>query len=509
MKTKYLLFIAIVIASFIGFSACGDETVRIPDPQEGISDDDDGVVEEPTTKSIIRLNLDKRYQEIDGFGCAFAEWSHRIYVSTVRDEVMRRLFGKEGLNLSFMRGEVFPHYETDGVVDFGMDREFDMAGDNPILTNRFWVEVPNRVQLGQMWLTDHLKTRYPHVRLLYSTWSPPASMKTNGSSSGGAILDSKKQDFANYLIDFVRAYEAKFGTRPYAISPTNEPNSAFSGWSTCKWAAEDLADFIVDMLRPTMDAAGYNDVKIMFGEHANWGPGKAYLEKGLNHRPEVANANIIAAAHGYVSTLTEPYTVFEALGIKIWMTEDSDSVGSFNPSWSDGMKWAKKFHASLASGNVSSFIWWAGARPLQNNECLIRLNTEESIPVRSYDETSRFYTFGHYTKYVETGSYRVDVEKDQLEIGETSDIDLLNDLLITAYHKEDRFTIVIVNPSEATSVETLVEVGGKEIQNMQMHVSTENMKWRKSKINPSEVTNSRYLTIPANSMVTLTGKIKS
>ena len=49
-----------------------------------------------------------------------------------------------------------------------------------------------------------------------------------------------------------------------------------------------------------MDKAGYQDMKIIFGEHSWWKAGVTFLENGLKACPELVNSNIIAAAHGSV-----------------------------------------------------------------------------------------------------------------------------------------------------------------------------------------------------------------
>ena len=83
MKKIYaLLFVSLLL--FIGYS-CEDGSlshgdVYIPDPVEE-SDEDDGFATEPTTTSVVRMSIGEghQHQMIDGFGCGFAEWSHRIW----------------------------------------------------------------------------------------------------------------------------------------------------------------------------------------------------------------------------------------------------------------------------------------------------------------------------------------------------------------------------------------------------------------------------------------------
>ena len=104
MKKIYsLLFVSLFL--FIGYS-CDDGSlshsdVYIPDPVEE-TDEDDGFSAEPTTEAVIKVQFGEghEHQIIDGFGCAFAEWSHRIWNNMMREDVVNDLFGENGLKLN-------------------------------------------------------------------------------------------------------------------------------------------------------------------------------------------------------------------------------------------------------------------------------------------------------------------------------------------------------------------------------------------------------------------------
>jgi len=521
MKLKYILLTIFSCLLILGNISCSDEKFYIPDPiVEGDggssnNDDDDGFVSEPKTDAVFEVNFDMAtkenvYQEIDGFGCAFAEWSHRVLNHTQREKVIAELFGKSGLELNFMRGEPFPHYKFDAdadTPDFEMDREFNIRPDDPYLLEDYWNKGPLTVQLGQMWITDQLARRYPNVRILYSTWSPPGALKTTGLESRGKLLPEKYQVFADYLVKFVQENQRRFGTVPYAISPTNEPNSSFASWSACGWTGPEIAKFVVENLRPSLDAAGYKDVKIIFGEHSWWSSGATLVKQGLDADPRVLDCNIVVAGHGYSTSdsAIKPYDAAEEKGIKVWNTETSNT-STYDGSWTDAMKWATTFHTYMTKANLSAFIWWAGARPCTNNESMIVL--EEALPSTTYWKPLRYYTYGHFTKHIEPGSWRVELEK--LSEGTDSKV-ILDGMNVSAYmnEKEGTFTIVAVNPNKEKDLETIIKIDGYEIENMQLYTSTEDAQWVKSKINPSEQTRTRYVKIPKFSTVTITGKIKA
>lgn len=515
MKKIYsLLFISLFL--FIGHS-CDDGSlshndVYIPDPIEE-TDDDDGFSAEPTTEAVIKVQFGDghKYQIIDGFGCAFAEWSHRIWNNMMREDVVNDLFGENGLKLNIFRGEVFPHYQnpTTNAIDFGMNRTFNLAANDPSMINNYWrdfngSECAEQVQLGQMWLVDILQKKYKDVKFIFSTWSPPGTMKSNGKPSGGSLASGSEDVYANYLIDFIKAYTEKFGIEIYAISPSNEPNSSGTGWNGCSWSYTNLANFCQKNLRPALDKAGYQDMKIIFGEHSWWKAGVTYLENGLKACPDLVNSNIIAAAHGYTligNTEFVQSPLCAENNIHLWNTETS-STDTYDPSWKNAMQWATTFHNYLAVSNLNAFIWWAGARPCTNNEALIKL--EEALPGTNYERASRYYSYGQFTKFIPEGSQRVDI---QTVVPEGDEEAFPKELLMTAYIKDDTYTIVLVNNSASKAFETKLEIEGKEFQTMISYTSDEGVKWQRKKVNPS-LSGLRAITVPKFSVVTITGKMK-
>ena len=50
---------------------------------------------------------------------------------------------------------------------------------------------------------------------MFSVWSPPKKWKDKDSNSGGSLKAIHYEDYANYLIDFVKEYEKKFGINIY------------------------------------------------------------------------------------------------------------------------------------------------------------------------------------------------------------------------------------------------------------------------------------------------------
>lgn len=516
MKKIYsLLFVTLFL--FLGYS-CDDGSlnhsdVYIPDPVEE-NFEDDGIAPEPTTTAVVRMKIgeENKHQVIDGFGCAFCGWSHRIWNTMERDKVVDDLFSKNGLGLNIFRGEIFPSFCNPDTheVEFKMDRNFLLQPDDPSMINNYWrsyngEECGEQMQRGQMWLVDYINKKYKDVNYFFSVWCPPIIWKSNGKLNGGNCKPEYYDDYAKYLMDFVDAYENGLGVKISSLSGWNEPDflASLGGWATCIWTVDQMRDFVINNLTPEMKKRGHEDITLVYGENAQWAWAVKHINESLEKYPELADLKMVTAGHGY-STQDKNIVPFEQAlkhNIRIWQTEVSDDKKRVE-TWEDAMNWAKTFHYYLTAGQVSGFVWWAGARPCSSTgENLIQL--EEALPSSTFYRVPRYYSYGQFTKFIERDAVRVDVEAISSETDK-----LPEDLFISAYVKDDTYTIVLVNKSEKESFSTLLEIEGMEFQNMRTYTSDENVKWKYKKINPS-MNGLRAITVPKFSVVTITGKMKS
>jgi glucuronoarabinoxylan endo-1,4-beta-xylanase len=81
------------------------------------------------------------------------------------------------------------------------------------------------------WGTElsNAKLAKSHGAVVIATpWTPPASMKTNGSTVGGYLSTSQYGAYASYLQSYVN-YMSSNGASLYAISMQNEPDANASG----------------------------------------------------------------------------------------------------------------------------------------------------------------------------------------------------------------------------------------------------------------------------------------
>lgn len=456
----------------------------------------------------VTVQWNNEEQTIDGFGIAQAGWSDYLYAHHKRDEIMNILFGKDGLRLNIFRGEVFPHYKEQ---TFNTDANIDLSLNDPFFDIDYNAEGNAKAKEeaqrnGQLWLMKKAKQEYGVNKFIFSTWSAPAYMKSNGSTSKGTLSRSHYQAFADYLCNFCTAYEVA-GIPVYAISPANEPEYA-ADWNSCLWlpGTTTLGPFIINNLGPKLRDT-HPQTKIIFGENAQWTGilgfimgSKNYVRDILTLNTKVTNFPLIAAGHGYIDPITkkdpgiEPFTKAEQKGVPAWLTEISDPNESYDVGMTSGLIWAQKFHRYLCEANVGAIVWWAGALPDSwTTEGLINIDKNRV----NYEVSKRCEIFGNFSRYIPTGSKRVSVQYNP-ELG----------FMASAYKYGKSFTIVAVNSSDTEKVLTMALNKVQANGFLQGYVTDATRKWEAlAPIQPSS-SNTYQLNLPSYSVVSYIGKVE-
>lgn len=493
------LFSAIMVSAACLFS-CTDSGEILPTKQSS-----------PLTRSVsnsdVVLQWNNEEQTIDGFGIAQAGWSTYLYAHRKRNEIMDILFGQDGLRLNILRGEVFPHYDP---VTFNMDEDIDQPLDDPFFDTDFNAEGNEAADIvakhhGQLWVTKKAKLEYNVEKLIFAVWTPPASMKSNNSTSKGHLKYSSYQVYANYLSDFCDAYE-KAGLPVYAIAPANEPEFPAS-WNSCLWlpGTTTLGPFVINNLGPKLQQT-HPSTKIIIGENGQWTGilgfivgAKNYVRDILTLNPRITNFPIIAAGHGYVDPVTkqdpaiEPFDKAESKGIPVWMTEISAPEEPYDITMTSGLKWAKKFHRFLCEANVGAIVWWAGALPDGGTtEGLINIDKNRV----DYEVSKRCEVLGNFSRYIPVGSKRISTQYNP-DAG----------YMVSGYKYGKSYTVVAINPSDSEVSITLTLDNAQAGGNLQGYVTDETRKWEAIEtIQPAG--NEYTLTLPPRSVVSYIGNVE-
>lgn len=497
---KKIISMLAVAASTACLLSCTDTTELSPAEQGAVNP-------RSASGADVVLQWNTEEQTIDGFGVAQAGWSDYLYAHRKRNEVMDVLFGQNGLRLSILRGEVFPHYDE---TTFNMDANIDLPLDDPFFdidfnTDAHRAEEAVAQRNGQLWIMKKAKQEYGVDKLIFSTWSAPAYMKSNGSTSKGSLKRSYYQAFADYLSAFCDAYTSA-GLPVYAISPANEPEYA-AGWNSCLWlpGTTTLGPFIVNNLGPKLQQT-HPETKIIFGENAQWSAilgfvmgSKNYVRDILNLNSKITNFPVIAAGHGYIDPVTkkdpaiEPFDKAESKGIPVWLTEISDPTESYDATMTSGLKWAKKFHRFLCEANAGAIVWWAGALPDGGTtEGLINIDKNRV----DYEVTKRCEIFGNFSRYIPVGSKRISAQYNA-ELG----------YMVSGYKYDKSYTAVAINPSDNEVTISLAINNAQVTGALQGYVTDDTRRW--AAVEAIQPIDGVYvLTLPARSVISYTGVVQ-
>jgi O-glycosyl hydrolase len=231
------------------------------------------------------------------------------------------------------------------------------------------------------------------VRIWGTPWSPPASMKSNGSTNnGGSLLASDYQAYADYLSSYLLGLKNSYGISLYALSIQNEPDYTAT-WQSCIWTGQQFHDFLENNLLPTFSKNRVT-TKIMMPEESGWKFDRATAT--LSDPVTAAGVSIIAG-HNYDGGPAAPYPPGQNQGKHLWETEAS-SFEAFDPSIANGLKWAKKINDWMTIANANAWHYWWLIDGNADNEALLG---------PSGQTTKRLYVMGNYSKFVRPGYYRI------------------------------------------------------------------------------------------------------
>jgi len=499
---KFRLLSAAILGCALLFS-CSENSL-VEDPSLDL-----GSMSPTAIGSGVTVQWSQEQQNIDGFGVCQGH-ADDLYYHYKRSEIMGWLYGDQGLRLNIYRGELDPAFSpSPGVYDFGFDRNIDIPFDDPLFDLLDHGDDPNFKELyfrAQHWVFNEVKRVHNVEKMMFSAWSPPAYMKSNNSDQVGYLKAAQYKNYANYITRFVQEFQAN-GYPIYAVSPANEPEYA-ADWTSCIWlpGATTLGPFIVNDLGPALRDAGLN-TKIIFGENGQWSGilgfimgSASYTNNIITWNPRITNYDVIAAGHGYVDPITKkrpdiiPFSKALQKNIPVWLTEVS-SIDYDNIRWDmeDGLKWAADWHRYLSDASTSAIIYWLGAVPGVNDEGLIYMDMGNRT---DYTLTKRYETFGNFSRYIDSDSRRVNIDRGQ---------GLPADLHVSSYKKGNKLVVVAVNVT-GEHVTTPLNVNGMNVTDLLRVLTDEDNRWAETTV---DAIDGQYsLDIPGKSVVTFIATVE-
>jgi glucuronoarabinoxylan endo-1,4-beta-xylanase len=250
-------------------------------------------------------------------------------------------------------------------------------------------------------------------KILISSWSPEAGLKSNLSRENGGTIrkdasgNYRYGSFAKYLTDAVTGY-ARFGIVADYISIQNEPNFTAT-WESCLldptenttnagydkaldsvYAAIQTIAIHPQILGPEVTGIGSNNFQ-NYAQSFNKNHLNAYAYHLYNGgsgstssiSPDAFKTNLAAIANAYKDK-------------PIFMSEYD---------YGDWLQTGWLIHNCIIDGNVSGYLWWqlvwgSGGKPL--------IEMQSS----TYTISKYYWAFRQFSKYISNGWQRITAESD-------------------------------------------------------------------------------------------------
>ncbi|HEX9935305.1 MAG TPA: carbohydrate binding domain-containing protein [bacterium] len=415
-------------------------------------------------KGKASIDVGARRQRIEGFGASGAYYTRNLVTHQKKQELFQLIFRDLGLDI------------------FRIRNNYDMEPESM----RETVEIATA---GKSLLGDRL-------RILMSSWSPPATLKNNGSTIGGTL---KKVDgefaydaFAQWWFNSIAAY-AKAGLKIDYISIQNELDYE-APWNSCKFAPAESMDTVFAAFDVAFEKIwhklnaemGPDMPKILTPESSGLGNSKDYIENldDLSHVYGYAHhlydcSGCGSAPDRFIPRMISYHELAKKYGNKpVFQTEFEDDPGA----WADAINTALVMHNALTVENVSAYLYWD-------------LFWAPGTALVSMDDASRYtikptyYAFKQYSAFIDADWQRVETTTDNAGIR------------ISAYISPDnkKLTAVIINATDSTDISLQLKVKNFPVFKGDIYRSseTENCAFI------GQYDKKAMLKVPANSVTTL------
>ena len=409
----------------------------------------------PTPTVTAAINTGTTYQTIVGFGGAEAFEENLLVGNPNSQQIYTSLFDPtQGLGVTILRlQDVYQNSNTgtctDPVSNTTVNNCFDSSAES-IASEASHVAGSGNLQI------------------LMSSWSPPSTLKSNGSINGGTLAQASGSyvysNFASYLANSIAAYRAE-NVSPTWVSLQNEPNFIPTSYASCGFGYQEGVQetdtsgnsFAVAGYPNALDAT-YAAIQALASPPTIIGPETdglmgidAYLSNmNAAHYGVIAHHlyNVSDSSGNYVpnsgndppsfgyamSQLAQAYPhtqIFETEFYNNATTAGSDNYG-FDAGWT--------IHESLTQENAAMYLYWALTWG-DTQQGLIYIDSGNGI---HYED--QYYAMKHFAHYVRPGYKRVDVQ-----ISPSS-----SSLAASAYISPDGKTLVAVLLNTSLTAQAIV-----------------------------------------------------
>ncbi len=357
--------------------------------------------------SVIYVNENNQYQQMDGFGAAMTDSSAWLIYTQMpeaqRKAVMSKLFSRsDGIGISVMR---LPMGASDLVHGPAYTYDDMPAGQADPDLAHFSIEHDKAYIIPA--LQDAFKLN-PGLKLVASPWSPPAWMKDSDQLGRGTLKSQYYAAWAQYFVKFVQAYQAQ-NVPIYAVTLQNEPHYEPGSYPGMRLEPADEATLAKSYLGPAFTAAGIN-TKILIWDH-NWDE----PDYPISVLSDAAARAVVdgSAFHCYAGSVLAQGLVHDAYPDKN-LYETECSGGTWVPGFANGFN---NDMADLVIGGTrywaKAIIKWPIAMSTTNGPntggcgTCTGLVTIDPQAASGFTYNFDYYSIGQASKFVLPGAYRI------------------------------------------------------------------------------------------------------
>ncbi len=399
-----------------------------------------------------------QHQEMVGFGAAISWYETSYYAgnNAKDDAINQTMFVESGLDILRIKNWYYPG------------------------------EGNNNQAAAVKKAVDDARALNPDIQVLLSSWSPPASLKSNGQRENGGTLakdgsgNFRYADLAAYWVDALN----NMGWTPDYLSFQNEPGWS-AEWESCLFsntqgtnasysiALDTIWNAIKDMPnRPKILASDAENMN-SFLNRAPYLENKAYIDINGYHTYDVGSLSAIDST----TTLSRYNKIRDTYGSRPnWMTEFSKE------GW-DWITVARMIHNVVVEADCSAYIYWKlGWDDASCTDTMLGLTGGGNYIIRPH-----YYTLKHYAKYVDKGYQRIETG------GSTTDVK------VSGYLSTDKTQITLVAINKSTGARPISLSHSLSIASSEGYQSVTDNFWQT--MTGLDVT--QPINLPASSMTTL------
>ena len=409
--------------------------------------------------SIIKINTNKKYQTITGFGGAFTESSAYLLnqmSDAKRKEIIDAYFSENGSNYSLTR----THMNS---CDFS-------------LSNYSYSPIENDKELKHFSVKEDMDDIIPMIKdaqeaskdgfkIFASPWTASPWMKDNNDWRGGKLLPEYYDTWALFFSKYVDEYKAQ-GIDIWGFTVENEPHGNNSSWESMHYSPDEMTNFVKNFLGPQLERDGKGDL-IILGYDQNRADLKNWVDS-MYENEESSKYFDGTAVHWYDSTFEYYPDELQYAHNKApnkYLIQTEACIDSEVPQWEDddwyfrkeatdwGYDWRedekKYLHPKYAPFNrysrdiigslnnwVDGWVDWnmvldtQGGPNWVNNWCVAPIIVDPNQDEIYY--TPLYYVMTHFSKYIRPGAEIIDVENND------------SDLMVTAAQNPDNSIAVVL-----------------------------------------------------------------